>query len=299
MESQQASPLCKLAVTTMFAADGGVSTGWQSLLGILTLIQGGGGKRFWEETERYRCAEGNQALATKLADAVLKENGHIRLDTEIRQVQVDERIATITLADGTTLEGDDVVLTAPPSTWNRIRFKPRLPATLTPQMGTNIKFLAHLRERVWKKSHRTPNALSDGPVNMTWESTSAQAGDRDVCMVGFSGAGSADICRAWPAGERQENYSKLLERWYPGFGAALVKSQLMDWPSDRWTKASYSFPAPGQVTSIGPTLYDGLGRLHFAGEHTCYAFPGYMEGALQSGARLANRIAVRDGLIKA
>ena len=72
----------------------------------------------------------------------------------------------------------------------------------------------------------------------------------------------------------------------------------MDWPVDAWSKASYSFPAPGQVTSQGPTLYDGIGRLHFAGEYSSYAFMGFMEGALNSGAALAKRIAQKDGVIK-
>ena len=72
----------------------------------------------------------------------------------------------------------------------------------------------------------------------------------------------------------------------------------MDWPSDPWVLASYSFPAPGQVTTMGPILREGLGRLHFAGEHTCYAFTGYMEGALNSGAAVAKKLAIRDGLIK-
>ena len=40
-------------------------------------------------------------------------------------------------------------------------------------------------------------------------------------------------------------------------------------------------------------LREGIGRLHFAGEHTSYAFMGYMEGALNSGAAAAKRIAVR------
>jgi monoamine oxidase len=35
--------------------------------------------------------------------------------------------------------------------------------------------------------------------------------------------------------------------------------------------------------------------LHFAGEDTCYAFIGYMEGALQSGLRVAEKLARRDG----
>jgi monoamine oxidase len=72
----------------------------------------------------------------------------------------------------------------------------------------------------------------------------------------------------------------------------------MDWPGDRWTMGSYSFPAPGQVTLQGQRLYDGIGRLHFAGEHTSYAFMGYMEGALHSGASVARRLATREGIVK-
>jgi monoamine oxidase len=68
----------------------------------------------------------------------------------------------------------------------------------------------------------------------------------------------------------------------------------MDWPREPWTMASYSFPGPGQVTTVGPVLRQGLGRLHFAGEHCCYKFVGYMEGALDSGVAVARRLAARD-----
>jgi monoamine oxidase len=45
----------------------------------------------------------------------------------------------------------------------------------------------------------------------------------------------------------------------------------------------------------GPIFKAGFAnRLQFAGEHTCYAFMGYMEGALTSGYRVASRIAIRD-----
>jgi monoamine oxidase len=72
----------------------------------------------------------------------------------------------------------------------------------------------------------------------------------------------------------------------------------MDWPGDVWSLASYSFPAPGQVTALGPTLRSGVGRLHFAGEHTNYAFVGYMEGALQSGLDVSRKLAARDGVVR-
>jgi len=48
----------------------------------------------------------------------------------------------------------------------------------------------------------------------------------------------------------------------------------------------------------GPLLTKGVrGRLHFAGEHCCFAFLGWMEGALASGVRLARKFAERDGLV--
>ena len=108
----------------------------------------------------------------------------------------------------------------------------------------------------------------------------------------------ADQAMAWSVEERQERYLDVLEQLYPGISRQLVTSQFVNWHNDPLARGSYSFPAPGQVMSIGPILEQGLGRLHFAGEHTCYAFSGFMEGALDSGAAVAKRLARRDGVVK-
>jgi monoamine oxidase len=48
----------------------------------------------------------------------------------------------------------------------------------------------------------------------------------------------------------------------------------------------------GQVTTVYPRLLEGFrDRLFFAGEHTHLPFHGYMEGALQSGVRVAKQVA--------
>ena len=91
---------------------------------------------------------------------------------------------------------------------------------------------------------------------------------------------------------------KEFAKIYPTFEQNYVGGRFMDWPGDEWTMAGYSFPAPGQITRMGPLLHKGMGRLHFAGEHTSYKFVGYMEGALNSGATIAKRIATRDGVLK-
>ena len=128
---------------------------------------------------------------------------------------------------------------------------------------------------------------------MTWDGTDGQTGIGEACLVCFSGGEMAEQCRRWPDAERDGNYLLNLERLYPGVSKRFRGSRFMDWPGDPWTAASYSFPAPRQITTAGPTLAQGLEhRLHFAGEHTCWAFVGYMEGALQSGLTVAKRIAL-------
>jgi monoamine oxidase len=158
-------------------------------------------------------------------------------------------------------------------------------------MGTNVKYLVGLNAMPWSHPPLSPAMLTDGPVNVTWWATEGQhiAG---AGMVAFSGGPSADICRSWTAAERDANYTRELGEIYRSLPSAIAKRRFMNWPSDPLLKGSYSFPAPTEVTRIGPQLQQPLaGRVFLAGEHTCYAFVGYMEGALQSGARTAQRIA--------
>ncbi|MBI3862757.1 MAG: FAD-dependent oxidoreductase, partial [Planctomycetia bacterium] len=200
--------------------------------------------------------------------------------------------------DGRKLEADDVIVTVPCSTWNRIAFDPPLPAVLAPQMGTNSKFLVAVKRRFWEKEQLSPRSLTDGPINLTWEDTNGQPGDLGACLTVYAGGPMADLAMSWSADERQDRYLAILEQLYPGIGRQFDKSLFINWHNDPLARGTYSFPAPGQVTTVGPILEAGLGRIHFAGEHCCPAFVGYMEGALQSGARLAKRLAMRDGIAK-
>ena len=218
----------------------------------------------------------------------------------VTQIQQKDGSVVVVGKDGREIECDDVVLAVPPSVWNRIEFTPALPVALVPQMGTNVKFMTVQKERLWDKDDGfSQYAVGDGNVSMTWESTDGQEGDGEYCMTAFSGAQAAAACRSKSGKEQEEAYTKELEQMLPGFTANKTgKTAFMDGPNETWTKASYSVPAPGEVTTVGPMLRKGHGRVHFAGEHACYKFVGYMEGALTSGAALAARIAARDGVHK-
>jgi monoamine oxidase len=295
IDALDCSPLCRQGLTVQFNADNGQDVSRQSYLGNLAQVRGGGLEKYWTESEVYRCRGGNQQLALKLAETI----GPERLTTgvPVRSVEDSGTRAVVTCADGRTVECEDVVLAVPPSVWGRIEFRPALPAALTPQMGTNVKYLAAVRSRFWKSRKLAPDSLTDGDISMTWEGTDNQPGDDGACLTAFSGGPAAERCRSRQGQARADAYSATLELLYPGFHDQAIGARFMDWPGDEWTRAGYSFPAPGQVTTVGPLLRAGAGRLHFAGEHCCYQFVGYMEGGLRSGVDAARRIARRDGVV--
>jgi len=283
----------RLGVIEQLQGDNGVSMDQQSYLGMMAAIAGGGGGAYWTESEVYRCKGGNQQLAFKLAEQLGK-----RVTTGLAVTKVDTtgRKCIVTCADGRTVECDDVVLAAPPPTWAKIQFSPVLPKEMMPQMGTNVKYFSHVKGAFWEAAGLAPDSLTDGDVSMTWEGTDNQGEEGPRCLTAFSGGPAAERVRARQGKARDENYHTILEELYPGYKENLVANRFMDWPSDPWTMAGYSCPGLGQITSFGSKLYDGLGKLHFCGEHTCYAFPGYMEGGLTSGVRLAMRLATKHGM---
>ncbi len=277
------------ALDTQFRADNGVDTREQSYLGTLAAVAGGGLEKYWTESEVYRCAQGNQALARALAS----ELGSTRISTGAPVTRVaKQRSGTWRVeCGGAGFEADQVVLATPPSVWKGISFEPAFGlAEYPPQMGTNTKYLSVLDGPVWRASGRGPDALSDTLVNMTWNCSDNQKGPGPIVLNAFNGGSDARRASAMSPEYRAEHYGERLERMFPGYGKALRAVRFMDWPGFKYTKASYSFPAPNELTSRGAMLHQGYDGLHVAGEHCCHAFVGYMEGALQSGLEVAERI---------
>ena len=252
------SKLCKTAIATELSADNGTATFRQSFLGNLTQVRGGGLEKYWTESEVFRCRGGNASLGQKLATAIRGER--IRLDTPVREVRIFAERVVVRDACGVLHEGDEVVLAVPPSTWHHIRFYPPLPRTLRPQMGINVKYLAQVRSRFWKRNGLAPDSFTDGMMSMTWDGTDNQGDDQNgAALNSFSGGPAAERARQRWARKKDGAYIEALSEIYPGLGEEFVRGRFMNWPNEFWTGAGYSFPAPGQVTTVGPMLQAGLG----------------------------------------
>jgi monoamine oxidase len=294
LERLKLSEFAHQLLTLRFTSSNGVATSRQSYLGNLAQVKGGGLEKYWTDSEVFRLKGGNQQFALRFAREL--GDDRLKLNCPITEILATDRGVRVVDFAGRKHEADDLVLAIPPSTWSTIRFDPALPKELVVQMGANVKYLAVVKSPVWRESHRSPDGHTDGMIGSTWHGTSGQPGEGPEALIAFSGGPAADAIHRLPIAERESAYLTAYEALYPGFRAQFLKGISADWIGEPWTRAGYSFPAPGEIMTVGPQLRSGIGRLHFAGEHTCYPFIGYMEGALNSGASLAKRLAVRDGL---
>jgi monoamine oxidase len=64
----------------------------------------------------------------------------------------------------------------------------------------------------------------------------------------------------------------------------------MTWEDEPWARGAYAYFSPQFDPALQPLLGRGFGRVLFAGSHTSREFPGYMNGAVESGQRVAREI---------
>ena len=275
--------------------DNAVPSDRQCLLGLLALIKGHGLDAFWTDTETHRCAGGNQRLADALARGI---RDHLRFEAPVAAFAHRDRGSgvRVVLHSGEGLDADHAVLAVPPSVWGDIDFdhaglRERLDG-IAPQMGSAVKVIALLGGPQWRELGGTPNTTTDGTVGFTWDPLAGAPGTvpgERVPLSCFAGGPFAPaLSEAARAGTGA--LDELLEPLFPGITGQIQETRNLDWSRRAWIKCGYSFPAPGQVTRIGSLLRAGIGPLSFVGEHCTPGYVGFMEGALQSGARVAREL---------
>ncbi len=78
--------------------------------------------------------------------------------------------------------------------------------------------------------------------------------------------------------------------WLGSSRAELLGCRQVVWASETWSRGGYAMFDPGYDPGLRAWLARPCGRLFFAGEHTSFAWQGYMNGAIESGRRAAAEI---------
>lgn len=247
---------------------------------------------FFDDTEIFRCEAGNQSLATTIANRVSTVPGSAVFPyTSISALDTDGSSVSAMIG-GSKQIFDFAVLAVPVAQLANVPINGKpLPAT---SHGSAVKYLAETTSRFWLEAGYAPSAMSD-EIGMTWEGTDNQmntGGNFDMSV--FAGGQVADKARN--SGNPDAFFQKGMSDMYGD--ATWGNTTFMNWPDVPNIGTGYSCPTTGQVTAIQQTYADPiLGRIFLAGEHTSPAWFGFMEGALESGAFAAAKIALAAGEI--
>jgi monoamine oxidase len=212
---------------------------------------------------RLRLVGGPSALATRLADEL---DGRVRLGAAVAGLEQERSGVAVTLADGTMLIADRVVLAIPLTLQRRLRFEPRLPdnrrrALAEARYGDAVKEAALFAEA----PDVAPTSTSDGVIYPS---------DEDAhILVRFAGAAAA---------ARRVDLGRLA-------GAEPQAVAGVRWSREPWSRGTYLILGPGHLTGWARYLGNSHGRVHFAGAERS-ALRSYMEGAVRAGDDAAEEV---------
>jgi monoamine oxidase/V8-like Glu-specific endopeptidase len=295
-----------MALEMLLVNDNGVPLAQMNFLGLLCLVKGGQlGPQdvppmgYWDELEVFRCADGCQTLAIKMAQQMSKKLGvRVLRQTEVTHINllatraslawriVDKKGKPIDRQQPMTEAFDYVVLAVPPSVWARITFTPVQPGDPSQvglmTMAPTFKFFSDVDERFWIRQRAAPMGGSPA-LGQVWEGTDNQTRLKDQGVV-LSVFGGGRL-------PQQSDFAPELEKLYPGYGKRVRNTLLANWPDQAFIRCGCTAPALGQIFTVARKLnLPFRDRLFFAGDHTRMDLTGYMEGALASGESAATRL---------
>ncbi|HKU45113.1 MAG TPA: NAD(P)/FAD-dependent oxidoreductase [Polyangiales bacterium] len=259
---------------------------------------------FGASDERYHVRGGNDAipreLARRLGAAVETE---CVLEALRRTASGDFELDVRRGSSSRQLRASHVVLALPLSMLRRVRLDLELPplqlrAIRELAYGTNAKLMLGCARRIWRDGAASDGStFSDLPYQTSWETTRAQPGESGV-LVNFTGGARGLRAGQGSTDDEARRVSADLERVYPGFQSvrAGMPAVRFHWPSHAWTEGSYVCLKPGDWTTFARVFDAPSGRLHFAGEHCSADAQGFMEGACESGQRVASRLLAEWGI---
>jgi monoamine oxidase len=159
-----------------------------------------------------------------------------------------------------------------------------------PYCSTSRVFL-QTRRRFWIDEGLSGFASTDRAIKYVFESTPAgpvRAADRGL-LEGYTSGPGAEQLTSMSEAERVRFALEEIEKVHPEVRKHVEGVATKCWDEDPWARGAYAYFKPGQTMTLLRHIAPPEGRVHFAGEHAS-AWPHWMQGALESGNRVAREI---------
>jgi monoamine oxidase len=237
-----------------------------------------------------RIKGGNDRLIDKLA---ARKGLKISMQLDVKRVEHDARGVSIRVSDRagkmSVIKGDYLVMAAPAPIVRDLEFTPALPASLRQALkvlrpGPATK--AHLLfDRSWWRQKRHPQAWgSNLDTGAVWEAAGARPGILTLLAGGRASKAFRDLL--------EEGGPQRLVRRLSWLGEPedVRDFRSTTWEMDPFARSGYAVFGTDFKPEWRSELSRAVGRIAFAGDHTSRHWQGYMNGAVESGARAARDI---------
>jgi monoamine oxidase len=242
----------------------------------------------------YKIRGGNDLLAKSFASRLSEK---IQYSSPVITIEQSAQTVTAIFLNGGShqkLTADYLICAVPFSVQKNITVVP--PFSVEKQRAieelpylSGSKIFLQTKERFWLKEGESGFATTDFPIREVWDLTYNQPGKRGILQAYPISLHSRQFTamseekRVTAAVEQMEMIHPAIRKYFEG---GLSKC----WDDDQWSRGVSAYYKPGQFTSLLPHVARPEGRIHFAGEHTSVWIDGWMQGALESGNRVALEI---------
>lgn len=285
-----------------YTGEYGLDPDEQSALNLVCLIgtEPGAFNLLGESDERFHAVEGNDVIPTRVAQRLDRE---VELGTQLVRLgrSSDGRYELTVDRGGRTdvLKADTVVITLPFTVLRKVDFAPEIRNELPPAQqqairelgyGTNAKLICGFDRRVWVEKGFSGATFADLGYQSCWETSRGQAGTHGL-LTNYLGGRKGVALADGDVNDHARQFVAQVTRLFPGVDKAFTGEAVrFTWPTYPYTQGSYTCYKPGQYQAFAGAEGLATEGLHFCGEHTSARFSGFMNGAVESGERVAREI---------
>ncbi|MFP3992296.1 NAD(P)/FAD-dependent oxidoreductase [Streptomyces sp. E11-3] len=239
----------------------------------------GGALESWVTIEGQAPATGMNALAQEILNDA---RARLHLNSPVAAIADDGELVRVTTQSGRQFSAPVAVLAVPANVWKTIDFDPVLPAVhaKVAEQGISVPHSSRLWLRV-RGDFGPVHVRDDEGAPLTPLFTHTMLGDGEQLLTGYSQDPSFDV-------SRPEQVREVLSRLLPT--AELISYKAHDWGHDPFSLGGWALRRPGQLPLL-PELQQPHGRVAFASDGLASGWSGFIDGAIESGARAAAQAA--------
>lgn len=233
--------------------------------------------RMFDKLGRYEIKEGMSELAQRmLADST----ADVRLAAPVKAIEREGDHYWVTVAPNQRYRARSVVLALPLNVLASIRITPEL--SLPKQLmasaghtGHGNKFYIHIRQKIGNWFGSAPNPY---PITLAW---TERHRDDGTVLVAFG-----------PPGQLNTTDEEAVQQAIRGLipKAEVVGVTGYQWQADPYSRGTWCWYRPGQLTQGLAALRRPEGGLFMAGSDQAEGWRGFVDGAIESGITAARDV---------